>query len=240
MAYANIHIVLKFGSTSPLVEAPTIHFDYFASSSAALANDVQDLVNKVTASFGTTPVGASHNASYLGGILDRGVSKCQYEAYDVTSHLDGTPHGSPVVSGNWTLAAGSGLISYAEGIAAVVTLQAPYGTDVEYSPPPSKGRPRSRDRGRIYLGPLNSSNTISQDVNNRNYILPAARTDLCAWIKSINVITTTTSSIPYNLAVWSRVNKIMKSLAEVWVDDRLDYHRPRAGISGAKTVLSLP
>jgi hypothetical protein len=122
-------------------------------------------------------------------------------------------------------------------VSAVVTLQAPYGSDVEFLP---GSRPRARDRGRIFFGPLAGQACSLEATTNRTIVSTSPRTDLTAWIKKICVLTTTPHTVVYNLAVWSRKNAVMKSLQEAWVDDRPDVMRRRAGSAGTKTIIALP
>jgi hypothetical protein len=233
-----IHLSVKFPAISPLIPTTSIGFNYFSPTGNALGNDVADLATHVTNSLSILPTGATNKpCDYISAVMSRAANAGTVEAYDVSNNLDGTPHGSPVAIGSFTLGPVTGGLGSAEGLAAVITLQAPYGLDVEFAP---GARPRARDRGRIYWGPLASGNCTSTDVNNRVYLIPQCRTDLTAWIHSINTYTTTPSSVVYDLAVWSRKNKMMKALSEVWIDDRVDYRRKRAGKAGAKTVVTLP
>jgi len=221
-----------------LVPNPGIDLSYFASSTAADITDVADLVNHVTASLIAVPSGATNKPIvYLSSVLTASATGGKYEVYDVTSHLGGTPAGSPVLIGSFStvgLGVSSGI---PEGDCIVLTLQAPYGSDVEFAP---GTRPRARDRGRIYFGPLANGAAFTTDTNSRTMPSTTIRTDLCQWIKAINVYSTGPHSIPYNLAVWSRKNALMKSLQEVWIDDRFDYQRRRGGKESTKTIVGLP
>jgi len=121
--------------------------------------------------------------------------------------------------------------------AAVITLQSPYGADVEFGP---GTRPRARDRGRIYFGPIDSGSLSVEATTNRTLLLPAMRTSLTAWIKAINIHTTAPTSCTYDLAVWSRRGAQMKSLSSCWIDDNPDTQRRRGGTHAAKTQIALP
>jgi hypothetical protein len=79
-----------------------------------------------------------------------------------------------------------------------------------------------------------------EGTTQRTIVAPQCAIDLTAWIKKINVITTTPHTIPYNLAVWSRKNGAMKQLAETWIDDRPDYQRRRADQGATKLIVTLP
>jgi hypothetical protein len=214
----------------------SLHYQTVAT--AAQGTDVQDLVNFVLASLNAIPTGATAApVKYLSSALNGAAGASLWEAYDVTGHLNGSPAGSPVLMGSWGATALGISGAVPEAACATVTMQAPYGTDVEFAP---GTRPRARDRGRIYWGPIGGTTSLSVDANNRTIIIPACRTDLGLWIKAINAHTTIPSNIPYTLAVWSRKNALMKGLAEVWVDDRPDYQHKRAGQASTKTITALP
>src|SRR5215831_14312925 len=222
-AYSNLHLVVKFTSLSPVIDNPSFHLDYFTTYTTQDISDVSSLVSQVAASLNSTPAGGTVAVgTYLSTVLSRSSNQSLVDVYDVTGHLNGTPAGSPVLASAFTLSAAGTTGVFPEGVACVITLQAPYGTDVEFAP---GARPRARDRGRIYFGPISASTASNEAVTNRTYVGSGTQTNLTKWIKSINVITTTSHTVIYNLAVWSRKNAAMKSLQECWVDDRYDYVR---------------
>jgi hypothetical protein len=110
--------------------------------------------------------------SYLAGYMDHTASAVLMQAYDLSAHLDGSPHGSPIATAHITLPAVAQSANLPEQVAAVLAYHADFGTQVEHGPmhtePTSeaaqdagapttasvKSRPRSGLRGRIYLGPL--------------------------------------------------------------------------------------
>lgn len=157
--------------------------------------------------------------------------------YDVSNVLGGGRMGSPYIVSSVAFGATAASGMSPHDAAAVITLQAPYGTDVEFAP---GSRPRARDRGRIYWGPLSSSAYAIEAVTTRTILSPACRTDLTAFVKAINVITSTPHTVVWNLGVWSRKNAVMKSLQECWVDDAIDSQRRRGGTAAQKTIVGLP
>lgn len=242
-ALSALNLRIKFNTIDPVLDPPSFDLNYFTTYTTQDISDVADLVSKVTTSLGTTHGGSAHSPNQLmNKALDNGTNKSLVDVSDISNHLDGTPHGSPVLLSSFTLAASGSITNAPFGCCAVITLQAPYGTDVEFGgSPPGKTRPRARDRGRIYFGPLNLSSCMVDDsTSNRTKLGSAVGNDLCQWIKSINVITTTPHTIVYNLGVWSRKNAAIKSLQEVWVDDRIDYQRRREDQGVVKTILGLP
>lgn len=234
----HLHIRMTLPTLSPVLDPVSINLSYFTTFTTQDLTDVADLTAFLVSSFNTIPAGGSQAPSAMvGGTVDRGTNKALWQVYDVSSHLTGVPAGSPVLVGSWTVGAGGAASPMPEGVCAVVTLQAPYGTDVEFAP---GMRPRARDRGRVYFGPLAASQISLEAGSNRAYVASVCRTDLTKWIQKINVYTTTPHTVVYNLGVWSKKNGSMKSLQETWVDDRPDYQRRRADQATIKTIQSLP
>lgn len=234
----NLHVKLILPTLSPLLDNVTWDFSYFTTFTTQDATDLSQLATTLVGKVNAIPTGgvAAIN-SYVSPTIDRGSTKCGWQIYDVSAHLNGTPAGSPVLIGSWTLGGTPADAPIPEGVAATVTLQAPYGTDVEFLP---NTRPRARDRGRLYFGPLSIS-TLDNDVTtHRTKLKTNFMGDLTKWIKDVNVITSAAHTVVWNLAVWSRKNAAMKSLQEVWVDDRPDYQRRRTDQSTIKTILGLP
>jgi hypothetical protein len=99
-------------------------------------------------------------------------------------------------------------------------------------------RPRARDRGRIYFGPIAGA-VVSTDASLRTVIVSGAATDILRWLKSINQLTTG-GGTTWTLGVWSRKNAVIKQLQQASIDDRVDYQRRRSDQSGVKYIQALP
>jgi len=214
---------------------------YFYVGGSPLLTDVQSLADYVAGTITAIPTGGSlAPGSYLGPTISTVLNIGNYNVYDISNHLDGTPHGSPIYTHSYTAGPGGSLYYLPEGVCAVITLQAPYGTDVEFGPgTPPTTRPRARDRGRIYFGPVNQRAISAESGTNRSVIGATCAGDLTKWIKAINVHTVGSGG-QYQLGVWSRKNAAVKPLTEVWVDDRPDYQRRRTDQGVIRYSLPLP
>lgn len=244
MATVNVALVrMTIPALDPLMDAVTCELVYQQDG-----GDPSILVANCPGLFNVVGSGASLPiASYLHPALDGGTNHCTIKVYDITSHLDGSNIGAPVASGSWTLAAPSGE-AMPEGLAAVVSYRADYGTDVEFSGPRAEGaggtRPRSRDRNRHYFGPLNTRGFVQPSTANRVTFSASMINDLLADTKQVEVIVDTgfggVPGLPdqWNLQVWSRKGAAVKPVAEYWMDDRPDYQRRRSDAPGQKTFLA--
>jgi hypothetical protein len=236
--FLTTYFKFEFQMLSPVIDPSGWGMVYQSNSTTGTGADWSTIANALATSMSTTPTGGSFSPQhYLSTCVDGGANKATITAYDITNHLDGSPHGPPIGFVSFTVTPASG--TFPEGICAVITLQAPYGTDVEFGgTPPGTTRPRARDRGRIYFGPFGSTGAGNESVTNRCIISAACRTDLTKWIHTINQITVGANT--WSLGVWSRKNAGVKALSECWVDDRPDYQRRRSDQATTRTIQALP
>lgn len=233
--------VLKFTSLSPMIDPPTLQLNYLISGSTDALATATDLAAAIKTSLTSVPSGATHpGLFYLSKVISRGANTATITMYDLTGHLDGSRHGSPLYGTAYTVPTSEATATaWPAESAIVITLQAPYGTDVEFGP--GNTRPRARDRGRIYLGPLIGTVISTVDATtNRTYVSTLASSDLRLFIKSLAAYIGT-SFTSAQLGVWSRKNAAIKPLSACWVDDEFDTQRRRSNKEGTRgTVTPLP
>lgn len=158
-------------------------------------------------------------SSFMSGALSRTV-KPTIRHYDVDGHLDGTAAGSPVSESQWgsTLGAGSTGTNLPAEVAVCLSFAAEFGADVEFAP---GSRPRGRDRGRIYIGPLNVGAIAAASPGR---VVPDGTLQI-ALIESAKMLKAT--PIPGSWAVWSRRSARVLPVDNFWVDDAMDTQRRR-------------
>lgn len=212
------------------------------SGSQSLIGDLVDIKAILGALYNTAAVGATNPTShYLGSQISRGTNACGISVYKVTSHLDGSPHGSPVAFDNFTMGAAAGSSMLPAECAVVVTLRggAPAAFPVETpdadSPPDGKkDRPRQRHSGRIYLGPITTSACSLSSPGNENVLSTGARADICKNVAA--AIRKSPESSRVLLSVWSRKNREMYGVTQVEVDDAFDTVRRRGMAPTARSL----
>lgn len=183
------------------------------TAKTALDTEIQDFYNTVD---GTT---SRAIASLLSSVIDRGSNKVLTEYYDVTTHLDGSDHGSPVSLQRWTLGATIGsTTSLPSELAICLSIHTAYGTDPEFG---SGTRPRSRDRGRLYLGPWNDGGVAHDGTTNVSR--PGVGYSDTIIAAALRLMGATTPS----WAVWSRKNATAEPVVGGWCDDAWDIQRRR-------------
>lgn len=162
---------------------------------------------------------------YLPPVVDGGAGHTTFSLYDITGHLDGTPHGSPVaVATDQVIPPTVSTVKpVPEGCSAAISFRSDYGTDVEFGP--GGTRPRARDRNRVYI-PINSNALDFEATTNRVEISAQCMTDFLGALHKLSE-TIDVSGNAWNLRVWSRKAAAVKLPTEGWMDNRPDYQRRR-------------
>lgn len=169
-------------------------------------------------------------SSFMSGALSRTV-KPTVRHYDLDGHLGGTPAGSPVRTTQWAanLGAGGSATNLPAEVAVCLSFAAAFGSDVEFAP---GTRPRARDRGRIFIGPLNVGAIAAASPGR---VIPVNTLQI-ALIESARFLKTNPSVGDW--AIWSRKQAAVKIVDNFWVDDAMDTQRrrgerPLARLSGS-------
>jgi hypothetical protein len=189
----------------------------FTSATAPITTAEQiAITDAVIAFYNTNGSLAVPVAHWLSESMDTGVSKAKVELYDLTGHLDGSPHGSPIRTTLFTLAAvGAG--SLPDEMSVCLSYHSDFGTDVEEA---GVTRPKARDRGRIYVGPL-AGNVTSQDATTKEvFVTPNVRTTLLDGAAALIAATP-------SWCVWSRASAALKPVTGAFVDNAFDVQRRR-------------
>jgi len=198
-------------------------FAWTASSLSAL----QAVTTAAIPSFynGTHSPGTAPISDFISSAVSRASNAIEVRYYDITTHLDGSPHGSPVASEFFTLSGGEAATALPSEVSLVLSYHSAYGSAVEES---GGTRPRARLRGRCYIGPLTFA-TIASDTGRpttafMNTLLGAGESFMAL------------GSAPWS--VWSRMNAAMTTVSNLFVDNAFDTQRRRG--PKASTRVSFP
>lgn len=174
--------------------------------------------------FYNTTTGAGTVAAQLGKSLSTVAGVSTFEFYNLDGHLDGSPHGSPIRTDFWTLGAvaANGL---PDEVAICLSFHSAYGTDVEFA---GGVRPRARDRGRIYLGPLGTGVMTEDATTNEINVATLTRQIIADSAARLRDDATTTWS------QWSRADAILNAVTTGWVDNAFDIQRRRGNAPTAR------
>lgn len=155
-------------------------------------------------------------------------------SYLIDGHLNGSPAGSPAnVSSLAALPAPLDPNPLPSEVALCLSYHGTYGSDFEFSP---GERPRQRDRGRIFVGPLIRTVVDMDGTTHRpipsgsvqNSLQQAAARLKAALVPDITWV------------VWSRKNASVKAVSEVSVDDAFDTQRRRGERAVSRSITVLP
>lgn len=198
-----------------------------------------DIGSAVISFFNDTAPGATHPvAYYIGQQIDRSAGACRIKKYDIGGHLDGTPHGSPIQDGTWTLGAGAAASPLPAQVAGVLTLRA---RNALTFPVEAAGgtRPRARHSGRLYLGPLSR-----QAANDTAGAESFPHSDFIADVlKSAEALQDNLADGDYAWGVWSRSDARIVPITRVEMADSWGTLRSRKSdptVRTARTFAPVP
>lgn len=210
------------------VPQDTVIHDFVFTTSDNLHANRLAIAGLLDTFYNTIPTGGTRAVgAYLSDTISR-VAKPTVKFYDITTHLSGSAHGSPVDTFTLTavLPAASGANLPSE-LAVCLSFNHDYGTDVEFGP---GSRPRARDRGRIFIGPLLQLAMDNDTTTRRPKVTAACMTDLT------KAATALKASVDPGWCVWSRRNAIARTVTAGWVDDAFDIQRRRGELAGTRTT----
>lgn len=169
---------------------------------------------------------------YLSSVIDNMADKgLTLRVFDITGHLDGSPHGSPIFEKSYTVPVYVGPWSdLPSECAGCITLEAvgrdtalvevPDGPDADTK----RDRPKQRHTGRIYFGPLNTGaiEQVGGVIRISNQFRDTARAAVVGMVTNVRAIEPSA-----NLAVWSRKDGNTRRADAVSVDNAVDIIRSR-------------
>lgn len=199
----------------------------FAGVSSPLVADFATLCSQVEDFYNTLAVSQNQVIGYyMAGACSRVVNACSTDVFVVNpTATDPGKLGPPVHTHPWTLATegtGAAIVQMPNQIAGCVSFRADYGTDEEFG---THLRPRADDRGRVYIGPLNSFaiGTTGIGLLYANLKLQFTEDLLASYNGMVNTLTTHN----WIACVWSRKEQLFKVVIESAVNDHCDTQRKR-------------
>lgn len=177
-----------------------------------------NVLTALAAFYNTThPTWATAVSGYLSPTLSRATGAGVFHVYDLSVPLtSGGPAGPPIQTATWTLGGGGGTPLPSE-LAVVLSYHAADTSIPEHAP---GARPRSRYRGRCYIGPLTTTALNQDATSHRPTVLQAVRETITASAVALLAAEPTWS-------VWSRKDKMQRTVVGGWVDDAWDVQRRR-------------
>jgi len=209
---------------------------------AGMATGDRDAIITRIRNFYTTtlPAHAGSLEFYLSPAISRVADACEIKLYDLTGHLDGSPHGSPFFESPFTPDAAGLNDPMPEEVAVCLTLEAA-GREFQLVETADGvdanalvDRPRQRYTGRLYLGPFNPNikGAATQGMARPSSTILTALRNL--YRDQAELLFTDTEARAW-FGVWSRVNENVRSIANVVTDDAFDTMRSRGASATVRT-----
>lgn len=223
------HAVVTFEHASGLARDRVVNTFTFAAETDMAPADIAGITTAIEQFFitvPTDPTAVGPPGTLLSPVLSRTV-KPTVRHYNADGHLAGTsPLGSPVATQQFTAnlpAPVSGGPMPSE-VAIAMSFHAAFGTDAEFA---GTTRPRARDRGRIYVGPLVMSALIvgEDGTTHRPFVKPNVRAALLSNAQTFLLTPTAPQLITQQ--VWSRTAARVRPVVGYSVDDAFDTQRRR-------------
>lgn len=217
-------------------------YDFGSGVVSLNPGDATALGNSIKKFWDSTAPGATNNVNqYLSGSLNQ-PGGMEVKLYDITGHLDGSVHGPPVQQAlvSWATTTASTSVM-PEGVAGALSFARAYGTDPEFVRDPTThkviARPRMRDRGRFFIGPLNATAMIQDATTRRTKLSSVFMTDVQRALISIENISGTVG-LTGSIRHWSKKKADVQPIVQSWVDDRPDYQRRRSDQSTVRNSIA--
>lgn len=242
MAYK---VVAQLAHDSGMPEDAVTNTFVFASQAPGVGEADAALLSSIVQDFYlATPAGEVNSvAGYLSPSLSSAADQAVMSVYDLTGHLSGTPHGSPIFQETWTLSPlpDAGTVRFPEEVACCITIEASGRSEqlVETSdggdPGSAIDRPRSRYTGRVYIGPLIAA--AGEVVGGIVRPTVAMQQVFRKALIEMHDASTLLASVA-GLGVWSRADGVVRVIGGCSTDNAFDTQRRRGPAASARTRLS--
>lgn len=180
------------------------------------ANDIWSFYNSV---FG----GSNSISQFLGIQCSRVTNDVIIDVYNVDL-LDDRHHlGTPVLTLLKTLGAAVTSTALPAEVSVCLSIRSAYGTDPEHD---GVTRPRAQDRGRIYIGPLDTSAASSTTATGGGNVVVSSALG-SQLVTASQGIKTALQGHNWAWAVWSRSDKVFKIVSYIAQDGFFDTQRRR-------------
>lgn len=197
----------------------TVKLDFsFASPTITLTNNIANFFNVADATW------SASISNYLSPTISRAASGTLIQLYDLTGHLDGSAtNRPPYYQTTFTLSSGATTALPSE-LAAVLSMHADFSNVPEHE---IGERPRSRYRGRLFIGPMGTI-ASEADTSSKRALVAHTTMDILSVAAGKLLLAEPTWS------VWSRRDAVMRPIIGGFVDNAWDVQRRRGELSSNK------
>lgn len=198
-------------------------FEQAAALTQADANQYASDLSAEFYNFGAGP--QDRIATFMSPVVKRGANEVKVECYDISTHLDGSAHGSPAFVSTFTLGAASTASPIPSECAIVLSFHSDLVGVVEKS---GATRPGARHRGRVFLGPW--------DRNAVNDSGAGAFVDLGLQANILAAASNFLSQVTETWVQWSRKDAVVRPVIAGFLDNAFDTQRSRGEPANGRTI----
>lgn len=195
-------------------------------ASVAELAEISSLIDNFYNAAQSTGVGVTH---WMASSLNPANNSHSIDFYDLTGHLNGTSHGSPFRTEPFTLAGLPANEGLPDECAICISYHSDFGVDRESV---GNTRPKARDRGRMYIGPLATGCVSIPDPNKEAVVTPnclsTMRDAMSTLVVNPNLVT---------WCLWSRADAALKPVVGGFVDNAFDVQRRRGNAASNRLVV---
>lgn len=232
-----LKVTIELPPSSSILKDAMVNDFYFLTAAAVTTTDTDDIALFLQGFYNTVNAPGTVAISQLLGHQVSRTIEPTLRYYDVTAHLNGSPAGSPFLTrplGAVITANPANPIGLPAEVALCLTYKSAYGTDGEFGPidpaTGKKSRPRARDRGRLYIGPLNV------DAMSTSGSLGDMRPSAAATNALVGAGAVLMGEVTPSWAVWSRRGATMEPVTGGWSDNAFDTQRRRGSAPTGRTI----
>lgn len=220
------HVTVTLAHTSNLPRDAVVNsFTFITPAVPISVADVDNIEAALNKFYGGVHLTQSQTlGSYLGAQLNRAVLPMM-RTYDITDAQNGQDAGSPIDLREMDPLPGTGDPDVLPSeVALALSFHSAFNEDLEFGP---GSRPRARDRGRIFLGPLRQNVCV---VGTANRAVPqgAFQSNVLLAAQGLR------DDIDTSWSTWSRIAGKVQPVTVVSVDDAFDTVRRRGERPTAK------
>lgn len=204
-----------------------------------VGDDVNDAHAALLDFYNTDHVSGGDDPSLrsIGAIMSDEISRIGsfVNYYDISLHIDGSPHGSPVDVRTFALDPSLSATRLPSEVAICLSFRGAYGTADEDVPAGAPGpvgniHERARLRGRVFIGPLVATGLSVEGADQAQHISTQGRLTVAQAALRLR------NNVDLDWLVWSRTNGSVVQVTQGWVDDAFDIQRRRGPDSLTRTT----
>lgn len=196
------------------------------------STDLGDVTIPIAQFYAWTGPSGNTLGYYLSNELSRTADAVTLNVYDISTHLDGSPHGPPIAIDHQTLPNAASVQNLPGEVAVVLTTRAEgweeavvERADADIPADAKRDRPKQRHSGRLFLGPFCIS---ALDVDAAPlYISRPINTLRHTIFEAAGQVFDNLAAGGIGWMVWSRKDQVTRNITAFQVDDAWDTQRRR-------------